>query len=278
MQAVKQFLKKHFGRWIYRSALDPGRYAAMQQQVAEQLKLQPDRLSDTAFDLFTYHGEDGIIAYLLQQVENVPHRFIDIGAGDGIKSNCAVLAIHAGWSGVFIDRDEKQLAVGKRFYKARPELQFVSATVTPASINALLKTCNGDQPVGLLSIDIDGNDFWTWNAIDQLQPRIVVIEAKVEFGLRAIAVPEGSANHASVDRAYNGASVEAFRRLGISKGYRLVGANKQGYNLFFVQEPSVLPAVSTEAILNDPETIASFYPDGFFTSHPFETINSTWPK
>jgi hypothetical protein len=99
-----------------------------------------------------------------------------------------------------------------------------------------------------------------------------VIEAKVEFGQRDIIVPYGAANHHSVDKRYNGASVQALQKLAAKKGYKLAGANKQGYNLFFVRNDEHLPAVTTAQILNPPEIADSFYPEAFFGEHKFEVL------
>lgn len=276
MQAIKQWFKKYFGRWIYRSRLSAARGKAIEQWAGQWKGRQVNRLSDASYDVFTYHGEDGMLLYLLNHLQNVPPVFVDIGAGDCIKSNCANLAVHYKWSGLFIDKNEKQLEVGKHFYnsaiKNRTAIKFTGAEVNPVTINKLIQEAGISGPVGLLSIDIDGNDFWIWKAIEELQPAIVVVEAKVEFGLRSIAVPYGPANHHSADRMYNGASVEAFRKLGKIKGYKLAGANKQGYNLFFIREEAALPEVTAEEVLNDPQTRQSFYDDNFFTTHQFEII------
>ena len=127
--------------------------------------------------------------------------------------------------------------------------------------------------IGMLSIDIDGNDYWIWDAIDVIQPQIVIIEAKVEFGNKSITVPYGTANHHTVDEMFNGASVEALRKLGVKKGYKLAGANKQGYNLFFVRrDAGNIPETTAELVLNNSETKKSFYPESFFSNHKFKSI------
>ena len=276
MKSVKRWIKKYAGSWIYRQERSVARKAAMENWLSTISRKPLSNLSDAAYDNFTYHGEDGILLYLLSQLKKVPKNFVDIGAGDCIKSNCANLAVQYGWTGVFIEQNTKQLDVGRRFYKRNimsgAALKFLKATVTRENVNSLIKESGMTNEVGLLSVDIDGNDYWIWEAVTIIQPRIVVIEAKVEFGNRSVAVPYGTANHHSVDKMYNGASVEAFRRLGMAKGYKLVGANKQGYNLFFVKENEALPMVTAEQVLNDPDTINSFYPASFFLEHIFESI------
>ena len=180
-----------------------------------------------------------------------------------------MLAIHYCWEGVFIDKDAARLGVGKSFYKKYPGVKFIEAEVRMDNVNQVLSNVPGNA--GLLSVDIDGNDYWVWKAIDRIRPRIVVIEAKVEFGEKNLIVPYGPNNHHSSDKMYNGASVEAFRRLGKEKGYKLIGANKHGYNLFFVEENEPIRAVSTTEILAAKEITPSFYSDDFFTDRKFET-------
>ena len=129
--------------------------------------------------------------------------------------------------------------------------------------------------IGLLSIDIDGNDYWIWDSLEIIRPAIVVIEAKVEFGMKSIVVPYSNENHHRFDKRYNGASVEALHKLGVRKGYTLVGANAHAYNLFFIDNMYLKPpfqAVETATLLQHPETIKSLYPASFFESHTFVSI------
>lgn len=235
------------------------------------------KLHEASYNNFTYHGEDGIILYLLNQMTDVPSVFVDIGSGDCIKSNCANLAVHYGWEGIFIDKNEKQLVIGKRFYQSFVDrgrrIQILNETVLADNVNEILSRAGMNGEIGLLSIDIDGNDYWIWKAIEKIKPRIVVIEAKVEFGKKDLIVPYGDNNHHSVDKMYNGASVEAIRKLGKMKGYKMAGSNRQGYNLFFVRQEENIMEESVDSVLSDPETIQSFYPESFYTKHKFITVN-----
>jgi hypothetical protein len=273
MQTLKQAIKRAFPGWVYGHKKSTAAKASVLDWVKRFKNKPVSGLSDASYDVFTFHGEDGIILYLLDHMKDVPPFFVDIGAGDCIRSNCSTLAVHFGWQGLFIDQDAGQLAVGKSFYKHMVakgvKLKMIQQQITAGNINELLKNESLPHDTGLLSIDIDGNDYWVWKAIDVIRPRIVIIEAKVEFGPRNIIVPDGDHNHHSVDKMYNGASVEALRILGKEKGYKLVGANKYGYNLFFVKENEPFPAVSTADILDQPGTKESFYPESFFTTHTF---------
>jgi hypothetical protein len=276
MEIIKYWIKKNFAGWLYRRQLADARKDELKGWIKQFTSHRPSALSDVSFDVFTYHGEDGIIFYLLQQLKSVPSTFVDIGAGDGIKSNCANLAVHYGWTGIFIDQNKKQLAIGKSFYKKvgsknNKHIQFINEEIRVDNVNQVIEQAGINGPVGLLSIDIDGNDYWIWKAIEIIQPRIIVIEAKVEFGYQDIIVPYSPDNHHAVDKLYNGASVEALRKLGIKKGYKLAGSNLYGYNLFFIKETEMIKAITTEQVMKGIDCVQSFYPESFFSAHTFVT-------
>lgn len=275
MQAIKDLVKRSFLGIVYRRRRNAKRKLELENHLASLNAVKPEKLSDTSFDIFTYHGEDGIIAYLLGHLRDVPPVFVDIGAGDCIIGNCSSLIVHDGWEGVFFDKDCRKLAVGKKFYKEElakgVNLRFVEGEITPGNINELLLKTGIKKDIGLLSVDIDGNDYWIWKAVEVISPRIVVIESKVEFGLHDVIVPYGNHNHRSVDTMYSGASAKAFVKLAKRKGYRLAGANKQGYNLFFVREDEPIKSESTEVALSSESAVRSFYPESFFNEHKFVT-------
>ena len=274
MQSIKRFIKRYGSHLLYYKQIKRQAYTTLLDEIS---KVDGLPLSAASADVFTYHGEDGIIQFILKHLQNVPPVFVDIGSGDCIKSNCAVPAVHQNWKGIFIDTDKTQLGIGKAFYKklGKKNLNFENAYVTPDNINQLITAHGFAGAVGLLSIDIDGNDYWIWKAIEVIQPLIVVVEAKVEFGRKDLIVPYSKNNHHSSHHMYNGASVEAFRKLGQQKGYTLIGANLQGYNLFFIPahlvQPPFYPA-QTEDLLQWEETRKSFYPETFFHSHRFDTM------
>lgn len=272
MSILKNTIKRSIAPWWYQRKTKQAAYQKLVQAAVQQKHNDP---SAAAADLFTYHGEDGIIQNLVSRLQNVPPLFVDIGAGNCIVGNCATLAVHNKWKGVFIDDNAAQLSIGKKFYshlQMLQQLQFVKKYVTPQNIDTLLQEEEITGEIGLLSIDIDGNDYWVWQAVTCIRPAIVVIEAKVEFGFKNIVVPYSASNHHSYHKQYNGASVEALRKLGVEKGYTLVASNPQGYNLFFVRNELLnqsLPERKTTAILQHPETTQSFYPETFFEQHSF---------
>jgi hypothetical protein len=108
----------------------------------------------------------------------------------------------------------------------------------------------------LLSIDIDGNDYWIWDAIKVIEARVVIIETHNEFGLKNIVVPyDADYSYPGKHPVYHGASPVAMNKLANKKGYRLVGANELGFNFIFVKNgfaDAQLPDVSVESVLKHP--------------------------
>jgi hypothetical protein len=219
------------------------------------------RFSDCGFRIFSQFEEDGLLLYLAAVLEIQNKTFIDIGAANGIASNCSNLALNLGWHGLFIDGSVAAIQDGKEFYSKHPDTElyppvFKSGFVTAENINELITKSGFKGAVGVVSIDIDGNDCWVWKSLQAVDPAIVVIETHIEFGEQNIAVPyDPDYVYPGKHPQYHGASAAAMVRLGKSKGYRLVGANRFGFNLFFVRNdifPERVPEVAAESILTHP--------------------------
>lgn len=215
--------------------------------------------------IFSQFEEDGLLLYLDAVLELEHRTFVDIGAADGINSNCANLALNLGWHGLFIEGNATLVERGRKFYRNHPDSLlwppvFVQAFITRENINGLIRDAGFSGPVGIVSIDIDGNDYWVWDALDTVEPDVVIIETHVEFGMRNIVVPYDP-GHVYPGRHpdYFSASPVAMVRLAARKGYRLVGANRYGFNLIFVRRglrEDRVPEVSLESVLTHPRYFA----------------------
>jgi hypothetical protein len=215
--------------------------------------------------IFSQFEEDGLILYLDAVLELEQHTFVDIGAADGINSNCANLALNMGWHGLFIDGSPGLVARGRKFYQEHPDTQlwppvFVEAFVTRENINQLILDAGFSGQIGFMSIDIDGNDYWVWEAVSAVDPAIVLIETHIEFGMRNIVVPYDPEHvYPGKHPDYFSASPVAMVRLADRKGYRLVGANRYGFNLIFVKRglhENRVPQVGLESVLRHPRYFA----------------------
>lgn len=218
-------------------------------------------ISETGFRCFSQFEEDGMLLFVFSILGMENKTFVEIGADDGVNSNAANLYFNFGWRGLFVDGNPKSIRRGKKFYAKYPhpwfyQPQFVCSKVTRENINPLLKKAGIQGEIGLLSIDIDGNDYWIWDAITSIDPKVVVIETHIEFGMENIVVPyDPNYRYPGKHPLYNGASPVAMQKLGAKKGYRLIGANALGFNFIFIKDTLAreeLPEVSVASLLKHP--------------------------
>lgn len=203
-------------------------------------------LAEVEFGVYSQWGEDGIIEYLVSHAD-IPNRvFVEFGVQDYSEANTRFLLKRRNWKGLVLDssvanvRKIRRDTISEMF-----DVTSVAATVTAENINGLLSAAGLQGDIGLLSVDIDGNDYWVWRAIDVISPRIVVCEYNSVFGNEhAITVPYDSgfdrvaAHHSKL---FFGASLPALRQLAEEKGYAFVGCNTSGVNAFFVRRDCVAP-------------------------------------
>jgi hypothetical protein len=205
------------------------------------------------FRAFSQWGEDGILQHLLRHIAVARKVFVEFGVENYTESNTRFLLTNDNWAGLVIDGSTKNVDYIKRddIYW-RFNLKAENAFISRENINDLIRRNGIEGEIGLLSIDIDGNDYWVWEAIDAVVPSIVVVEYNARFGPeRAVTVPydadfvRTSARNSNI---YYGASLAAFCLLGKRKGYSFVGCNKAGNNAFFVQSelrPFALPELTS---------------------------------
>lgn len=268
---IKNFLKNKFLILKVRE-----RFSAAVQVQQRQLFLHYQQckkdgclplLSDTGFRVFSQFEEDGKLLYIFSVIGMTNKTFVEIGSDDGINSNCANLHFNFGWHGLFIDGNEKAVKRGKKFYSRYPHPwnyppRFACEMIRRENINEIIKQNGFEGEIGLLSIDIDGNDYWVWDALEVVRPQVVIIETHNEFGLEDIVVPYDPAYFfPGKHPVYHGASPVAMTQLARQKGYRLVGANELGFNFIFVRRglaENEIPEVSVESVLRHP-SIAEGY-------------------
>jgi hypothetical protein len=236
-----------------------------QRQLWHHYRLQIDagrapKLSETGFRCFSQFEEDGIVLFIMAAL-NIPQGvFLDLGSADGVNSNCANLALNFGWRGFFFDGNEANIARGRTFYENHPDTWayppvFVCAMINRENINQLLTEASVPPEVDFMSIDIDGNDYWVWDAISVTSPKVVIIETHIEFGMKNLVVPyDKDYIYPGKHPDYHGASPVAMEKLARRKGYRLVGANSYGFNNIYIREglAPMVPSVSVESILSHP--------------------------
>ena len=195
---------------------------------------------DVEFRSFSQNGEDGVLVYLFSRIGMESRRCVEIGCGSGIECNTANLILNHGFLGLMVDAREKRIELGRRFYakcrdsSARPP-QLVHAWASRANIETILRERNCEGSIDLLSIDLDGVDYWIWEAIQCVEPRVVVIEYNSSFPATQAVTVEYADDYQAVGEKINGASLAALVKLGQRKGYRLVGCERRRVNAFFVR-------------------------------------------
>jgi hypothetical protein len=224
-------------------------------------------LENAGFRVFSEGDEDGKLLALFAYAGIFNKTFVDIGGADGVNSNCANLAINLGWHGLFIDGSDENIRFGRKYYAQHPDTRvfppkFCQAFVSRENINKILENQGMNGEVDLLSLDIDGNDYWIWYALEIVSPRVVIIETHIEFGYNNIVVPY-DANFIPPGKHpdYHGASPVAMVDLAKKKGYRLVGSNLYGYNTIYLRNDlavGLVPEISVEKVLSHPRNIERY--------------------
>ena len=203
--------------------------------------IQGQELSETEFSVFSQFGEDGIIQYLLKVIPIENKTFIEFGVEDFFESNCRFLMMKDNWQGFVIDGSKTNInRLRNSYFFWMYDLQAKQAFVSRENIDTILRESGFDSDLGILSIDIDGVDYFVWEAIEYHKPRILIMEYNANFGPeREITIPyrpDFQRTKAHTSNLLWGASLAALESLSREKGYGLVGVNSSGNNAFFVRE------------------------------------------
>ncbi|MGF1634996.1 MAG: hypothetical protein ACFCVE_14170 [Phycisphaerae bacterium] len=226
----------------------------------------PEDLQSREFRVFSQWGEDGIIKHLMRHAV-VPRKvFVEFGVEDYTEANTRFLLTAANWSGLVMDGDAAniQRICSSHDYWTH-NLKAQHAFITAENINQLLHEAGVTGKIGLLSVDVDGMDYWIWRAIDAIEPAIVVCEYNHRFGSeQSVTVPydpafnRRDAHHSLI---YYGASIRALVELADEKDYAFLGCGSHGLNAFFVHRGAMTPA------LREVSVEEGFVPGQFCETH-----------
>lgn len=206
-------------------------------------------LRASEFKVFSQHGEDGVIQYLLHLLPGIPDTFIEFGVQDYSESNTRFLLMHDNWRGLVIDGDAHAVnQIRKSYYYWQHDLTAVHHFIMRESILPLIESNGFSENIGILSVDIDGNDYWILETIIGLKPAVLVVEYNSLFGpSRPISIPyqaDFERYAADCSGLYFGASLSAFCHLASQHDYALVGCGRDGTNAFFVRRDLLPPCLS----------------------------------
>ena len=212
--------------------------------------------------VYSQNGEDGILEEIVRRIGTGSNTFVEFGTGNGKVCNCALLAQEKGWSGIFMEADKSKFEGLQSTYAAFSNVKTICAKVTSRNVESLFAEARVPPELDILSIDIDGNDYWVWKAITSWRPRIVVIEMNGQKPPPLDWVMPEDIDHVWSGTDYYGASLASLRDLGRKKGYVLVGSESRGVYAFFVRSDLVL-----DSKFVDPELAYHYSPPNYGPHH-----------
>ncbi len=237
---MRSYLTRRLQATADSSSLLLGRMASRQVRSIKSIS----SLDEVEFKVHSQWGEDGIIDWLVERAE-IPshlHTFIEFGVESYEEANTRFLLQNRNWRGLVIDGSSARIEVLKKdtalFWGY--DLTAKAAFITRENINDLFMHAGFSGEIGLLSIDIDGNDYWIWEAISVVRPVICICEYNAVFGnvwpLSVPYEPNFDRTQPEFRNLYFGASITALQSMASRKGYRFLGTNSQGVNAFFVRQ------------------------------------------
>lgn len=247
IEKIKFLYKKVYQKWnydVHKSLLINGKILATLNNQKQDIA----SLDEVEFQVFSQRGEDGIIQYIINKIEIPNPIFIEFGVETYVESNTRFLLMNNNWSGLVIDGSKKNINFIKNdFIYWKYNVTAVESFITKDNINSLISNYTKIEDIGLLSVDIDGNDYWVWQAIDTIKPRIVICEYNSAFGAnKKVTVPYKEnfvRNKEHFSELYFGASLAAFCDLADQKGYDFIGTSSAGVNAYFVRKELSSPFV-----------------------------------
>ena len=210
-------------------------------QTLNRKKNKIKNLKEIEFSVFSQFGDDGIIDWLIYQLPNIKKNFVEIGVQDYWESNTRFLLKSENWSGILVDASNKDInKIKKQRVYWQHDLKAHNLMVNKENINQFLneKINHSNRDIGLLSIDIDGVDYWVLKEIDSIKPSIIVCEYNSIFGdVHQLSVPYDAhfvRNDKHYSNLYFGASIKAMISMLNNKGYYFLGTNSSGINAYFI--------------------------------------------
>jgi hypothetical protein len=234
-------------------------------------------IKDAGFRVYSQFEEDGIILYVLSMIGFKTRRVVEMCCGDGTECMATNLILNHGFEGFLFDGSESKVCAAKAFFAGKKDCLLYQPFVTHAWITAenvndlnINAGCKGE--IDLLSLDMDGNDYWIFKALDVVQPRLIIAECNNVIPTNRSLTIEYDPNFTNPApgghfTAHAGMSALAMQKLCKQRGYRMIGAHRHGFNVLFLK--------SGEGEKFFPEVSIGQVHDNHWTRLSHE---SRWPK
>jgi hypothetical protein len=195
------------------------------------------RLVKSGYRVYSQADEDGILHEIFRRIGEGKRTFLELGVGNGLENNTLFLLIQ-GWSGIWIEGSERKVAASRKNLAAQiaeGRLQLERNFITAPTIDKKIASLTAGREIDLLSIDLDGNDYYILEAIHSISPRVIVAEYNAKFPPDIPWIIEYNQSHRWDGTDYFGASLKSLEVLLAGRGYSLVGCSVLGTNAFFVR-------------------------------------------
>jgi hypothetical protein len=231
---------KAIGHNVSAAASSALQFFLFYERYLERASLDPKRITHRGYRSFSVSNDDGLLQEIFRRIGVANPYFIEFGVHDGIQSNSTAL-LYRGCRGLRIEASSNYYILGSYHFRSFIEtgqLRTAHRFLTAENINdAISQNVHRDvTEIDLLVVDVDGNDYWLWRAIDCINPRVVVVEYNSYLHPPLAMVQQYEPMAVFNGTSYYGASLEALAQLGNKKGYNLVGCSLVGDNAFFVRK------------------------------------------
>lgn len=226
-----------------------------------------DSVRDSGFRCYSQFEEDGILLYILAGIGMGSRRVVEIGCGSGGENMSTNLILNHGFEGYLFDGSAAEIKAARKFYQSKRDCfltqpHLIEAWITRENVNETLRLAGAEEEVDVFSLDVDGNDWHVWNAIEVISPRLCVFEThNIVPGDLALTIPyepyfdyTAQPEH---QRDFRSVSLAAMVKLSREKGYRLIGAHRYGFNAFFLRNDiaaDLFPEVTIDQVHDNPYT------------------------
>lgn len=267
LRSVKRFLVSQRDiEWIkereWNDFKSPKMNLGQMQAAMNEGKKGIEDFSRVEFQVFSQFGDDGIIQWLTSVLPFVNKTFVEFGVENYRESNTRFLLFNNYWSGFVLDGSDEHIASMQNersyiFY----DIVGKSAFITIENINELLKLSGFGRPLDILSIDIDGNDYWVWNAITEVDPVLIICEYNSLFGFEDPITISYKPNFVRGEKypfAFYGVSLRSACDLAESRGYTFIGCNSAGNNAYFLKSDWVKHLPKAQCAASEGYRFSSF--------------------
>jgi len=202
-------------------------------------RLDNSDIGEIDLSVFSQNEEDGIIQYIVNKINLKNKFFVEIGCSNYKESNTRFLLFNNNWSGIVVDSSIENInEIKNSYYFWKKKINALQCFVNTENISSLLSKYSSKK-IGLLSIDIDGNDYWILKKIidSGFTSDLIICEYNSLLGSEKSLSKKYTPNFArnSKNLINYGASIRAFYNL-LYKEYKMVYGNKVGNNIFFLNK------------------------------------------